>query len=89
MRIITSETIVRTVKNLCLRANKFLPSDIKLTLDTAYDYEISPNGKRAHRKYHRQLQGFPADQPAHLPGHRHGGRLCRNRAGCTHRGRAV
>ena len=47
MRIITSETIVRTVKNLCLRANKFLPSDIKLTLDTAYDYEISPNGKRA------------------------------------------
>ena len=47
MRIIASETIVRTVKNLCLRANKFLPSDIKLTLDTAYDYEISPNGKRA------------------------------------------
>lgn len=47
MRIITSETIVRTVKNLCLRANKFLPSNIKLTLDTAYDYEISPNGKRA------------------------------------------
>lgn len=47
MRIITSETIVRTVKNLCLRTNKFLPSDIKLTLDTAYDYEISPNGKRA------------------------------------------
>lgn len=47
MRIITSETIVRTVKNLCLRANKFLPSDIKLTLDTAYDYEISPNGKHA------------------------------------------
>lgn len=47
MRIITSETIVRTVKNLCLRANKFLPSDIKLTLDTAYDYEIAPNGKRA------------------------------------------
>lgn len=47
MRIITSETIVRTVKNLCLRANKFLPSDIKLTLDTAYDYEISPNGKRS------------------------------------------
>lgn len=47
MRIITSETIVRTVKNLCLRANKFLPSDIKLTLDTAYDYEISPNSKRA------------------------------------------
>ena len=47
MRIITSETIVRTVKNLCLRANKFLPSDIKLTLDAAYDYEISPNGKRA------------------------------------------
>ena len=47
MRIITSETIVRTVKNLCLRANKFLPSDIKLTLDTAYDCEISPNGKRA------------------------------------------
>ena len=47
MRIIKSETIVRTVKNLCLRANKFLPSDIKLTLDTAYDYEISPNGKRA------------------------------------------
>ena len=47
MRIITSETIVRTVKHLCLRANKFLPSDIKLTLDTAYDYEISPNGKRA------------------------------------------
>lgn len=47
MRIITSETIVRTVKNLCLRANKFLPSDIKLTLDTAYDYEISLNGKRA------------------------------------------
>lgn len=47
MRIITSETIVRTVKNLCLRANKFLPSDIKLTLDTAYDYEISPSGKRA------------------------------------------
>ena len=47
MRIITSETNVRTVKNLCLRANKFLPSDIKLTLDTAYDYEISPNGKRA------------------------------------------
>ena len=47
MRFITSETIVRTVKNLCLRANKFLPSDIKLTLDTAYDYEISPNGKRA------------------------------------------
>lgn len=47
MRIITSETIVRTVKNLCLRANKFLPSDIKLTLYTAYDYEISPNGKRA------------------------------------------
>ena len=47
MRIITSETSVRTVKNLCLRANKFLPSDIKLTLDTAYDYEISPNGKRA------------------------------------------
>ena len=47
MRIITSETIVRTVNNLCLRANKFLPSDIKLTLDTAYDYEISPNGKRA------------------------------------------
>ncbi|MEE0212180.1 MAG: fumarate hydratase [Negativibacillus sp.] len=47
MRTITSETIVRTVKNLCLRANKFLPSDIKLTLDTAYDYEISPNGKRA------------------------------------------
>ena len=46
MRIIASETIVRTVKNLCLRANKFLPSDIKLTLDTAYDYEISPNGKR-------------------------------------------
>ena len=47
MRIITSETIVRTAKNLCLPANKFLPSDIKLTLDTAYDYEISPNGKRA------------------------------------------
>ncbi len=47
MRTITSETIVRTVKNLCLRANKFLPSDIKLTLDTAYEYEISPNGKRA------------------------------------------
>ena len=47
MRTITSETIVRTVKNLCLRANKFLPSDIKLTLDSAYDYEISPNGKRA------------------------------------------
>lgn len=47
MRAITSETIVRTVKNLCLRANKFLPSDIKLTLDTACDYEISPNGKRA------------------------------------------
>ena len=47
MRTITSETIVRTVKNLCLRANKFLPSDIKLTLDTACDYEISPNGKRA------------------------------------------
>ena len=38
---------MRTVKNLCLRANKFLPSDIKLTLDTACDYEISPNGKRA------------------------------------------
>ena len=47
MRTITSETIVRTVKNLCLRANKFLLSDIKLTLDTACDYEISPNGKRA------------------------------------------
>ena len=47
MRTITSETITRTVKNLCLRANKFLPSDIKLTLDTALDYEISPNGKRA------------------------------------------
>ena len=47
MRTITSETIVRTVKNLCLRANKFLPSDIKLTLDTACDYEISHNGKRA------------------------------------------
>ena len=47
MRTITSETIVRTVKNLCLRANKFLPSDIKLTLDTACEYEISPNGKRA------------------------------------------
>ena len=47
MRTITSETIVRTVKNLCLRANKFLPSAIKLTLDTACDYEISPNGKRA------------------------------------------
>ncbi len=47
MRTITSETITRTVKNLCLRANKFLPSDIKLTLDTAYDCEISPNGKRA------------------------------------------
>ena len=47
MRTITSETIVRTVKNLCLRANKFLPSDIKLTLDTACDYEISPNRKRA------------------------------------------
>ena len=47
MRTVTSETITRTVKNLCLRANKFLPSDIKLTLDTALDYEISPNGKRA------------------------------------------
>lgn len=47
MRTITSETIIRTIKNLCLRANKFLPSDIKLTLDTALDFEISPNGQRA------------------------------------------
>ena len=35
MRTVTSETITRTVKTLCLRANNFLPSDIKLTLDTA------------------------------------------------------
>ena len=64
MRIITSETIVRTVKNLCLRANKFLPSDIKLTLDTAYDYEISPNGKRASGKI---IDNYKVSQQTSLP----------------------
>lgn len=64
MRIITSETIVRTVKNLCLRANKFLPSDIKLTLDTAYDYEISPNGKRAIGNI---IDNYKVSQQTNLP----------------------
>ena len=64
MRIITSETITRTVKNLCLRANKFLPSDIKLTLDTAYDYEISPNGKRA---IHSIIENYKLSQHTNIP----------------------
>lgn len=64
MRTITSETITRTVKNLCLRANKFLPSDIKLTLDTALDYEISPNGKRA---IHSIIENYKMSQHTSLP----------------------
>lgn len=64
MRTITSETITRTVKNLCLRANKFLPSDIKLTLDTAYDYEISPNGKRA---IHSIIENYKLSQHTNIP----------------------
>ena len=64
MRTVTSETITRTVKNLCLRANKFLPSDIKLTLDTALDYEISPNGKRA---IHSIIQNYKMSQHTSLP----------------------
>ena len=64
MRTVTSETITRTVKNLCLRANKFLPSDIKLTLDTALDYEISPNGKRA---IHSIIENYKMSQHTSLP----------------------
>lgn len=45
MRTISSETITRTVKSLCIRANKFLPSDVKLTLDTAMEVEASPLGQ--------------------------------------------
>lgn len=62
MRTVTSETITRTVKNLCLRANKFLPSDIKLTLDTALDYEISPNGKRAIHSIQSKTTRCPSTQ---------------------------
>lgn len=64
MRTITSETITRTVKNLCLRANKFLPSDIKLTLDTALDYEISPNGKRAIQSI---IDNYKLSQQTNIP----------------------
>lgn len=64
MRIIKSETITRTVKNLCQRANKFLPSDIKLTLDTAYDFEKSPLGKETIQNI---IQNYKVAQTDNLP----------------------
>ena len=64
MRTVTSETITRTIKNLCLRANKFLPSDIKLTLDTAFDFEISPNGKRAINSI---IDNYKLSQQSNIP----------------------
>lgn len=64
MRTITSETITRTIKNLCIRANKFLPSDIKLTLDSAYEFEQSPLGKETISQI---IQNYKAAQNLNLP----------------------
>lgn len=64
MRTINSDTITRTVKNLCQRANKFLPSDIKLTLDTSYDFELSPLGKDT---IYNIIQNYKAAQTDNLP----------------------
>ena len=46
MRTIDTETIIKTVSEMCIEASHFLTPDMKEALDKAKENEISPLGKQ-------------------------------------------
>ena len=64
MKVITAEQITEAVRHLCIRANQFLPMDLKKTLDVALECESSPTG---HEVLQDLIQNYRIAQNTGLP----------------------
>ena len=76
IRELSAAAITDAVERLCIEANTQLPADVKAALDKAEAAEPWPLAKEtlglfAEKPLHSERKG-----PAHLPGHRHGLRVC-------------
>ena len=70
IRELSAAAITDAVEQLCIEANTQLPADVKAALDKAEAAERNA-GPFAEKPLHSERK-----RPAHLPGHRHGLRVC-------------
>lgn len=84
MRNISAQAITDAVARLCIEANTRLPQDVQAALDKARQEELWPLAKNTldllWSNERRQRK-----RPAHLPGHRHGLRVCGTGHRCPYR----
>ena len=76
MRTIAAQAITETVARLCIEANTRLPRDVEAALAKAREEEPWPLAKTTLDLLWSNLCRRPGRRPAHLPGYRHGLRLC-------------
>ncbi len=84
MRNISAQAITDAVARLCIEANTRLPQDVQAALDKARQEEPWPLAKNTLDLLWSNLTAAK-EEPAHLPGHRHGLRLCGAGHRCPHR----
>ncbi len=84
MENISAQTITDTVARLCIEANTRLPQDVQAALDKARQEEPWPLAKNTLDLLWSNLSAA-RERPAHLPGHRHGLRVCGAGHRCPHR----
>ena len=88
MRTIPAAALTEAVAALCIEANTRLPADVQAALDAARAAEPWPLARNTLDLLWSNLGGDrPRGRPAHLPGHRHGLRLCGAGHRSPHRGR--
>ena len=85
MRNISAQAITDAVARLCIEANTRLPQDVQAALDKARQEEPWPLAKNTLDLLWSNLSAAREKRPAHLPGHRHGLRVCGAGHRCPHR----
>ncbi len=76
IRELSAAAITDAVERLCIEANTQLPADVKAALDKAEAAEPWPLAKETLGLLQKNLCTAKEKGPAHLPGHRHGLRVC-------------
>lgn len=76
MRNISAQAITDAVARLCIEANTRLPQDVQAALDKARQEEPWPLAKNTLDLLWSNLSAAREKDLPHLPGHRHGLRVC-------------
>ena len=84
MREITAEAITAAVRDLCVDANRVLPADLEALIQQRAQEEGNGTAQSILCRFVPQPGRRPGDGHSHLPGYRHGRRLCRGGPGRPH-----